>query len=169
MHLVVFLLLIVRCWCDVRVLVDSNGGYNVFVNNQVWLRSSRTAIYVDDHWYSTENNSLSLISVTDGQGTDPNLGSWNETKLTYNLVSNQTNTSIVAHIRQWSIVSAFTFHLETGATALSNKIILDSDLIRTVFPSFHIEKIDTNDQRGYFSFGGKIDCFYNSFSNINLV
>jgi hypothetical protein len=160
MHFVVFLLLIVGCWCDIRVQVDQKGGYNITVNNQLWLRSSRTAIYVDDQWYSTENNSLSLISITDEQGTDPNLGSWNETKLTYNLVRNQATTSIVAHIRQWSIVSAFTFHLETGDTALTNKMPLDFDSVRTVFPSFHIEKIDANDQRGYVTFAGKVEFFY---------
>ena len=41
---------------------------------------------------------------------------------TYNLVRNENTTSIVAHIRQWSIVSAFTFHLETGDRDLTTKI-----------------------------------------------
>jgi len=156
MRLVVFLVLIVGCWCDVRVLVDQNGGYNITINNQLWLRSSRTAIYADDRWYSTENQSLSLVNITFGQGTDPNLGNWNETKLTFNIVRNQTSTSIIGHIREWSIVSAITFHLEIGDQALTNKISLDVEQIRSVFPSFHIEKTDMNDQRGYFSFGGKV-------------
>ncbi|CAF0939280.1 unnamed protein product [Adineta steineri] len=154
MRLVVFLLFIVGCWCDIKVLVDQNGGYNITINNQVWLRSSRTAIYVDDRWYSTENQSLPLVSVSTDQGTDPNLGSWNETKLTYNLVRNQTSTSIIAHIRQWNIVSAFTFHLETGDKTLTNHVALDMEQIRTVFPSFNIESMDMNDQRSFFSFGG---------------
>ena len=107
MRLVVFLIVIVGCWCDIRVLIDENGGYNITVNNQIWLRSSGIGIYVDDRWYSTENNSLPLLGITTAQGTDPYLGSWNETKLTYNLLRNETATSIVAHIRQWSIVSSF--------------------------------------------------------------
>jgi hypothetical protein len=152
----VLLSLIVVSWCDLRVVIDQNGEYNITVNNQLWLRSSRIAIYVDDQWYSSENNSLLLVSVTVAQGIDPNLGSWNETKLNYNLIRNQTSTSIVAHIRQWNLISAFTFHLETGNNALTNKISLDMAQVRTVFPSFHIEKIDTNDQRGYFTFAGKI-------------
>jgi len=154
MRLAVFLLLIVGCWCDVRVVIDQNGAYNITVNNQVWLRSARAAIYVDDRWYSTENNSLPLVSITTAVGTDPSLGLWNETRITYNLVRSQTTTPIVARIRQWSIVPAFTFYLETGDTALTNKIALDMEQIRTVFPSFYIEKIDANDQRGYFTFGG---------------
>ena len=160
MHFIVFLFLIVGCWCDVRVLVDQSGGYNITINNKLWLRSSRTAIYADDRWYSTENQSLPLVSITFEEGTDPNLGNWNETKLTYNLVRNQTSTSIVAHIREWSIVSAITFYLETGDKALTNKISLDKDEVRTVFPSFNIEQIDMNDQRGFFSFGGKVVFFF---------
>jgi hypothetical protein len=156
MRFVVFLFLIVGCWCDIQVSVDRQGGYNITIGNQVWLRSARTAIYVDDHWHSSDNNSLPLIDVSVGQGTDPYLGSWNETKLTYNLVRNQTLTSIVAHIRQWSLVPAFTFHLETGNKDLTNKISLDMEQVRTVFPSFFIEKMDMNDQRSYFTFGGKI-------------
>jgi len=160
MRLVVFLLLIVGCWCDINVLIDQNGGYNITVNNQIWLRSSRTAIYVDDRWYSTENNTLPLLGITTAQGIDPYLGSWNETKLTYNLVRSQATTSIVAHIRQWSLVPAFTFHLETGDTTLTNQILLDIKQVRTVFPSFHIEKIGVNDQRGYFILGGEMEFFY---------
>jgi hypothetical protein len=154
MHLFVFLLLIVACGCDVRVSVDQTGAYNISVNNQLWLRSSRTAIYVDDRWHSTENNSLPLVSITEGQGTDPYLGNWNETKVTYNLVRSQTTIPVVAHIRQWSTASAFTFHLETGDAALTSRIALDFDQVRTVFPSFRIEKIDAGDQRGYFTIAG---------------
>ncbi len=97
-----------------------------------------------------------MVDVTVAQGTDSNLGSWNETKLTYNLVRNQTSTPVVAHIRQWNIVSAFTFHLETDDKVLTNTILLDMDQIRTVFPSFRIEKIDMNDQRRFLTFGGEI-------------
>ncbi len=160
MHFVVFFILIVGCWCDLRVSVDQNGGYNITVNNQVWLRSSRTAVYVDGVWYSSDNNSLALLSITATQGTDPNLGSWNDTRLTYNLVRNQTSTPIVASIRQWTIVQAFSFHLETGDKVLPNKIPLDMEQVRTVFPSFQIEKMDMNDQRGYFTFEGKIKVFF---------
>jgi hypothetical protein len=103
-----------------------------------------------------------LLGITTAQGIDPYLGSWNETKLTYNLVRNQATTSIVAHIRQWSLVPAFTFHLETGDTALTNQILLTMDQVRTVFPSFHIEKIGVNDQRGYFTLGGEIEFFSSS-------
>ncbi|CAF1261231.1 unnamed protein product [Rotaria sordida] len=154
MRLVVFLLVIVGCWCDVRILIDEDGGYNITVNNQLWLRSSRTAIYTDTQWYSTEDNSLILTNVTVAEGDDPNLGGWNQTTLTYDLVSNQTSTSISAHIRQWNIISAFTFHLETGDNALTDRIALDMEQVRTVFPSFYIEKIDMNDQRGFFTFEG---------------
>jgi len=155
MHLAVFLLIIIGCYCDVRVLLNQYGGYNITVNNQLWLRSSRTAIYADNQWYSTENNSLPLINITVAQGIDPYLGSWNETKLIYSLIRNQTSTLIIAHIRQWTAASAFTFHLDIGDVALTNRLALDFEQVRTVFPSFCIEKTDTNDQRGYFTFGGE--------------
>ncbi len=155
MRLLVFLLLVVACWCDVRISVDQTGAYNISVNNQLWLRSSRTAIYADDRWYSTENNSLPLVNITEAQGTDPNLGNWNETIVTYNLDRNQTATSVIAHIRQWTAASAFTFHFDIGDVALTNRLALDFEQVRTVFPSFCIEKTDTNDQRGYFTFGGE--------------
>jgi hypothetical protein len=154
MHLVVFVLVLVGCWCDIQVSIDQNGGYNFTVNNQIWLRSSRTAIYVDDRWYSTEDKSLSLVSITTAQGTDPNLGSWNETKFTYNLIRSEKATLIVAHIRQWSMISAFTFDLETGDQALTTQIALSNETVRTVFPSFLIEKMNMNDDRGYISLGG---------------
>jgi hypothetical protein len=159
MRLVVFLLLFIGCSCDIRVLIDQNGRYNITVNNALWLRSSRTAIYADDLWYSTDNDSLALVNITTAQGTDSYLGNWNETKLTYNLIRNQSTTSVVAHIRQWSMVPAFTFYLETGDTALTNIKPLEMDQIRTVFPSFYIEKTNINDQRGYITIGGKLQCF----------
>ncbi|CAF5132387.1 unnamed protein product, partial [Rotaria magnacalcarata] len=118
------------CWCDVTVLIDQNGGYNITVDNQIWLRSARTAIYVDNRWYSTEDNSLPLTNISTAQGNDPNLGSWNETILTYNLARNQSSTPVVARIRQWNIVSAFTFHFETGDKALTDRLPLDMEQVR---------------------------------------
>ena len=154
--LLLLLLFIVGCACDVQILVDQSGRYNITVNDQVWLRSGRTAIYADDRWYSTEDNSLPLASIAFAEGTDPNLGSWNETNLTFNLVRNQASTPVVAHIRQWHLVSAFTFHLETGDQVLTSTQSLDKEHVRTAFPSFYIEKIGMNDQRGFFSYEGTI-------------
>lgn len=161
MKFVVFLLfLILGCRCDVQILIDRNGDYNITINNQLWLRSSRTAIYADDRWYSTEDKSLSLVGITTAEGTDPNLGRWNETKVTYDLARSGKTTQVIAHIRQWDGVSAFTFHLETGDTELTTKIALGNDTIRTVFPSFIVEKINTNDDRGYITLGGNTEFFY---------
>jgi hypothetical protein len=157
MYHLVFLLVIVGCSCDIKVSIDRKGGYNISINNNLWLRSSRTALYVDNKWYSSDDNSLPLINMSTAQGTDPNLGSWNETQLNYNLVCNGTHTTVVASIRQWHEISAITFHLDTGNKVLTNTKPLDADTVRTVFPSFHIEKIDgKEDERGYFIFAGKI-------------
>ncbi len=154
MHLLVLLFLIVGCSGDVRVSVDQKGGYNISIGDRLWLRSSRTAIYVDNTWYSSDNNSLPLTNVAYEQGNDPNLGGWNETQLIYDLVRNETHTKIVGHIRQWSAFSAITFHLDTGDEMMTNTVPFNIDHVRTVFPSFHIEQIDQNDQRGYFTFEG---------------
>jgi 3D (Asp-Asp-Asp) domain-containing protein len=142
---------------DIKVLVDQKGGYNITVNDHVWLRSSHTALYVDNKWYSSDDNSLPLTSTAYAQGHDPNLGTWNETQLIYDLVHNETHTKIIGHIRQWSLASAITFHLDTGGQIMTNTVPLTMDQVRTVFPSFHIEEMDMNDHRGYFTVSGKID------------
>ena len=85
------------------------------------------------------------------------MGSWNETQLNFDLLRNGTHTKIVATIRQWNDISAITFHLNTGNEILTNTKPLDPDTVRTVFPSFHIEKIDNKEERGYFTFAGKIN------------
>jgi hypothetical protein len=162
MHLLVFFFLFVSCWGDLKVSVDNKGGFTLSVNDNVWLRSSRTALYVDDQWYSSDNNSLPLTSISTAQGNDPNLGSWNETQLNYDLVRSGTHTKVVGSIRQWSTISAITFHLDTGDQVLMNKVPLDTHHVRTVFPSFHVEKIGDDDQRGYFTFEGIIS--FSSFS-----
>jgi len=156
MHFLVLLPLIVGCWADIQVSVDQKGGYSLFVGERQWLRSSRTAIYVDNTWYSSDNNSLPLMNIAYEQGNDPNLGSWNETQLIYDLVRSGIHTKIVGHIRQWNLFSAITFHLDTGDQILTNTVPFNIDHVRTVFPSFHIEQMDMNDQRGSFTFEGKI-------------
>ncbi|CAF3945609.1 unnamed protein product [Rotaria sordida] len=173
MHHLVFLFLIIGCLCDIEVLIDQKGGYNININAHLWLRSSHTALYVDNKWYSSVDNSLPLINITYEQGYDLNLGSWNETRLIYDLLRNGTHTNIVGHIRQWSLVSAITFHLDTGDQIMTNTISLDMKHVRTLFPSFNIEQIDINDQRGYFTFegimagdGDKHAGFWNSSSKI---
>lgn len=154
MKLFLFLLLIVSCSCYVKVSIDDKGAFNITVNDRVWLRSARTALFADNRWYSTEDNSLPLVEIKTAEGTDPLLESWNETQIIFNLVRPQGSTQVVAHIRQWSLVSAFTFHLDVGSNDLTNDISLDYDDVRTVFPSFYIEQTDTNDNRGYFTYAG---------------
>jgi hypothetical protein len=155
MHLLVLFLLTVGCSADFKVTVDNKGGYKISIDNNVWLRSSRTAIYADNKWYSSDDNSLPLTSISTAQGNDPNLGSWNETQLNYDLVRGGTHTKIVGHIRQWSLVSAITFHLDTGDQMITSTVSLDTNQVRTVFPSFNIEQMNRNDQRGYFTFEGE--------------
>jgi hypothetical protein len=156
MHLLVFFFLIVGCLGDIKVSVDEKGGYTIRINGKEWFRSSHTALYTDNKWYSSDNNSLPLVNITTGQGNDPNLGSWNETQLNYDLVRKRTNTKIVASIREWHQISAITFYLDTGDQILTNTVPLDMNQVRTVFPSFNIENIDHDDQRGYFTFAGRI-------------
>lgn len=162
MHLVLLLLLTVGCWSDVRVSVDEKGAYNISINDHVWLRSSHTAIYIDDRWYSSDVASLPLVNVSFAEGNDPQLGDWNETQLNYDLVHNGIHTKIVGSIRQWKSISALTFHLNTGNQSMTSTVPLDSTRIRTVFPGFNIEQINANDHRGYFTFEGKeyLSVFY---------
>ena len=167
MNLLLFLLLFSGAWCDVKVSVDEKGGYNITINNKVWLRSGRTAIYADDRWYSTEDNTLPLVNITTAQGIDPILDAWNETQLTFNLVRRQSSTSVVARIRQWTIASAFTFHLDVGNQDLTNQISLDYNEVRTVFPSFYIEQIDSSDTRGYFTVGGNSSFVSHTFPHVS--
>ncbi|UJR07070.1 hypothetical protein I4U23_011358 [Adineta vaga] len=157
MHfLLLFLLLIAECssWGNINVSVDQKGGYNISIGDRVWLRSSRTAMYVDNKWYSSDDNSLPLINISYTSGFDPSLGDYRDFQLIYDLVRSGIHTKIVGHIRDWYSVSGISFHLDTGDQILSNTIPLDMNEVRTVFPSFHIEQIDEKDQRGYFTFEG---------------
>ena len=68
MRLVVFVLLLVHCGCDIQVSVDRlKGEYGITIGKKVWLQSSRVAIYVDDRWYSSNDSSLPLIDIRDAQ------------------------------------------------------------------------------------------------------
>jgi hypothetical protein len=155
MRFVVFILLVVHCGCDIQVSVDRiKGEYTVSISNQVWLRSSRIALYVDDRWYSSNDSTLPLIDSHSAEGNDPNLGSWNEVQLIYSLNHDGIVSNITGRIRQWHSYQAVTFHLDTGDKVLMNKNLLNKTDIRTIFPSFNIEQIDMNDNRGYFTFQG---------------
>lgn len=155
MRPVLFFLLFSYCWCDIQVSVDrTNGTYNVSVSNQIWLRSNHTAIYGDNRWYSSNDSSLSLVHTHLAQGNDPNLGGWNETQLIYTMNRNGTVQNATSYIRQWNAYPAISFHLNTGDQALSNTDLLHSIHVRTIFPSFNIEKIDGNDNRAFFTFEG---------------
>jgi hypothetical protein len=160
LHLIVFFFLIIGCWAAIKISINEKGGYVIDINGRKWLQSSRTALYVDNKWYSSDDNSLPLMNITTGQGIDRNLGDWNETCLNYDLVRNGTHTKIIGCIRQWHEVSAITFHLYTGDQFLTNTIPLHMDEVRTIFPSFNIEKIDNDDARSYFTFEGEIYSFH---------
>lgn len=155
MHLLVFFSVIIGCLSDIKVAVDRTGGYTIHVNDKIWLRSSRTALYTNNKWYSSDDKSLPLINITTEQGTDRHLGSWNETQLNYDLNHDGIHTKIVASIRQWREISAITFCLNAGDQTLTNTNPLDKNQVRTIFPSFNIEKMNVHDNRSYFTFEGK--------------
>lgn len=171
MRFLVLLFIVVGCSGDIKVSVDEKGGYAIIINGKEWLRSSHTALYTDNKWYSSDDQSLPLTSITAAQGNDPFLGSWNETKLNFDLVRSGTHTPIVASIREWSQIPAITFYFYTGDQLLTNTIPLDANQVRTIFPSFQVEKIDNDDQRGYFTFAGEIFfCFRSlSFYSLSLI
>jgi hypothetical protein len=156
MQLLLFFFLIVECWSDIEVSVDTKGGYKISIHGKEWLRSSYTALYTDNRWFSSNDESLPLMNITTNEGNNPNLGSWNETQLNYDLARNGSHTKLVASIREWHQISAITFHLDTGDQTLTNTVPLDKNQVRTIFPSFNIEKINNNDERGYFTFEGEI-------------
>jgi len=153
----VFVLFILSSKCDdIQVRIDQKTGeYNVTINNSVWFRSASTSLYVNNQWYTSTDDSLRLIDIHFESGNDRNLGKWNETQFIYNLNLNETTTNITGRIRQWELFSAITFHLDTGSLNLINTIPLSINQVRTVFPSFRIEQIDANDNRGFFTFEGE--------------
>lgn len=155
MRLLVFVLLFVSCACNIQVSVNRiNGNYNISIGDYRWLRSSRTALYADNHWYSSNDSSLPLIDTRIVQGYDSNLGSWNETQLIYSLNRGGIVSNVTGRIRQWNSQPAITFYLDTGDKPLINSDPLDKNQVRTIFPSFNIEQFTTNDNRGYFIFQG---------------
>jgi hypothetical protein len=158
MHLVVWLLLVGQCWSwgTVNVLFNEKGDYNITIGGRVWLRSSRTAIYVDNKWYSSDDNSLPFTGITRTSGYDPQLGDYRDFQLRYDLVRAGMHTEIVGHVRDWYSGLGISFHLDTGNQTMTNTVPLSMDNVRTIFPSFRIEQMDKNDQRGYFTFEGKL-------------
>lgn len=83
------------------------------------------AIYVDDRWYSSDVNTLPLKDLTYAEGNDPNLGSWNETQLNYDLIHSVIHTKIVGSIRQWKSIS-------TGDQIMSSSVLLDDNSGRII-------------------------------------
>lgn len=155
MYILIFLLIIGSCYCDINVLIDNlNGDYNISINNRVWLRSSYISLYSSNQWYTSKDGSLILIDFNFKQGNDSILGQWNETQLIYKLNQDGKISNITGRIRQWKSISAITFYFDSGTIILNNDILLDMDRVRTVFPSFYIEKLDENDHRAYLTFGG---------------
>ena len=75
--------------------------------------------------------------------------------MSYDLFHNGTHRKIVGSIRQWTSISAITFHLNTGDQAMESTVPLEMNRLRTVFPGFMMEQIDADDNRGYFAFSGK--------------
>ncbi len=53
--------------------------------------------------------------------------------------------------------SNYTFHLNIGNEPLTSIDALSMDEVRTVFPSFNIERVDIDDHRGYFTYAGEIN------------
>lgn len=155
MHLFILFSVILGCLSDLQVAIDKTGQYVIRVHGHDWFRSAETGLYTNDKWYSSDDKSLLLMNITMGQGTDRRLGSWNETQLHYDLNGNGVHTSVVASIRQWHEISAITFHLNTGNQTLTNTVPLDKDRVRTIFPSFKVEKLGASDNRSYFAFEGQ--------------
>jgi len=154
MKIIFLIIIIVNCYCDIKVLIDNKSdNYSIIINNRVWLRSSYTGLYNNNQWYKTIDGSLVLIEKLFRQGNHFLLGDWNETEFIYNL-------NISGTIRQWKSIEAITFYFNNGFNLLNNQILLDMDSVSTVFPSFFIEQIDQDDHRGYFTFGGKYFHFY---------
>ncbi len=161
MYLLIFVIILAGCYCDIKVLIDDLiDDYNISINNRIWLRSSYTGLYYNNQWYKTTDGSLRLIDKYLKEGNDLILGQWNETQLIYNFNENEKVINITGRIRQWKSISAITFYFDNGLSILNNDILLDMDRVSTVFPSFKIEKIDQDDQRGYLTFGGILNLFF---------
>ncbi len=155
MYIFIFVITFVVCFCDIKVSIDKlKGDYNISINNRVWLRSSYAGLYSNNQWYTSKDGTFRLIDLYLNEGNDSILGEWNETVLVYNLNENERIINITGRIRQWKCQSAITFYFDSGLIDLNNDILLDMDRVRTVFPSFIIEKIDENDHRAYLTFGG---------------
>ncbi|CAF0870990.1 unnamed protein product [Rotaria sp. Silwood1] len=155
MYILLILILICISYCDINVSIDNKKGeYNIIINNRVWLRSSYTCLYNNNKWLTSKDESLYLIDSYVKQGYDLILGEFNETNFIYNFNLNNKSLNVTGRIRQWKSIPAITFHFDNNLSILNNDILLNMDQVQTVFPSFYIEKIDKNDHRAYFTFGG---------------
>ncbi|CAF3545783.1 unnamed protein product [Rotaria sp. Silwood1] len=161
MYILLILILICISYCDINVSIDNKKGeYNIIINNRVWLRSSYTCLYNNNKWLTSKDESLYLIDSYVKQGYDLILGEFNETNFIYNFNLNNKSLNVTGRIRQWKSIPAITFHFDNNLSILNNDILLNMDQVQTVFPSFYIEKIDKDDHRAYFTFGGILTSFF---------
>ncbi|CAF2054431.1 unnamed protein product [Rotaria magnacalcarata] len=155
LKIVLLFILINLSYSNINISINNRTGeYNLTINNRIWLRSSYTSLYTNNQWFTSKNQSLHLIDSIFKQGYDVLLGEWNETILIYNFNLNRTSINITGAIRQWKLIPAINFYFHNDFIDLNNDILLNCDQVRTVFPSFYIEKIDQDDHRAYLTFGG---------------
>ncbi|CAF1333687.1 unnamed protein product [Rotaria magnacalcarata] len=156
LKIVLLFILINLSYSNINISINNRTGeYNLTINNRIWLRSSYTSLYTNNQWFTSKNQSLHLIDSIFKQDYDVLLGDWNETILIYNFNLNRTSINITGTIRQWKLIPAIKFCFHNDFIDLNNDILLNCDQVRTVFPSFYIEKIDQDDHRAYLTFGGK--------------
>jgi hypothetical protein len=150
------LILIKYSYSHIKVLIDhQNGNYNITIKDKLWLRSSYTGLYLNNQWFKSNNNSLDLIHIDLNQGNHSILGEWNQTQFIYQFYYKNQFENLSTIIREWKSLSIITFYFNNLDFEIENDFLLDMDRVSTVFPSFFMEKFDENDQRGYFTYGGK--------------
>ncbi|CAF1331443.1 unnamed protein product, partial [Didymodactylos carnosus] len=136
---------------QLHISLSTSGEYNISIGNRQWLQSSRTAFYANNYWYSTENNTLTLIRTSMLSGQDE-FGNWQDMIYLWKLSSVNITTRIRTYLNQQFIL----FYQDFNQELSSGTMQLGMDLVRTVFPSFMIQSNDI--KRGYISYGGKELC-----------
>ena len=86
---------------QLRVHLESDGAYHIFVNNQLWLTSAPTFFRFNGMSHSTLDGSLKQIGKPGVISGNDTLGQWNGAMLSYSADGAKVSVSI----RTYDVVS----------------------------------------------------------------
>jgi hypothetical protein len=75
-----------KAFGDISITINTNGSYEIHVNNKTWLQSTQKVfLKANGFLYTNSDKTLSLNATSASSGTDEVLGEWDRTTFDYTL------------------------------------------------------------------------------------